>query len=116
MKKEELFMMIFKFTPNFNSEPTEEEKAQMTEAWGSFIGNIAIKEKLISTHQLGFEGKQIQSDQAVSDGISIVENQTMGGNMIVKANSLDEAVEMAKDSPILQMGGTVEVRSIIPMD
>lgn len=116
MKKEELFMMIFKFTPDFNYQPTEEEKVQMTEAWGSFIGNIAIKEKLVSTHQLGFKGKQIQPDQSVSDGISIVENQTMGGNMIVKANSLDEAVEMAKDSPILQMGGTVEVRSIIPMD
>ena len=30
--------------------------------------------------------------------------------MIVKANGIDEATEMAKASPILKAGGTVEVR------
>jgi hypothetical protein len=35
--------------------------------------------------------------------------------MIVKANTLDEAVEMAKKCPILHMGGSVEVRAIQPM-
>jgi hypothetical protein len=35
--------------------------------------------------------------------------------MIVKANSIAEAAEMAKNCPILNMGGNVEVRSIQPM-
>jgi len=35
--------------------------------------------------------------------------------MVVRANTLAEATEMAKDCPILKMGGTVEVRSINPM-
>ncbi|TMM57581.1 hypothetical protein FEE95_12255 [Maribacter algarum] len=88
----------------------------MRQDWGSFIGNIAIKEKLESTYQLGFEGKQISTDLKVSDGMLISENKIISGNMIVKAHSLEEAVEMAKNSPILKMGGTVEVRSIIPME
>ena len=32
--------------------------------------------------------------------------------MIVRAKSLDEAVEMAKACPILSVGGRVEVRDI----
>ncbi|MEM9324764.1 MAG: YciI family protein [Bacteroidota bacterium] len=116
MKKEQNFMMLFRFTPNPNSRPTEEEQAAMKEAWGSFIGNIAISEKLVSTYQLGFEGNVIQTNLSVTDGMLIAEQQTTGGNMVVKANSLQEATELAKDCPILKMGGTVEVRSIIPME
>ena len=116
MKNEQIFMMIFKFTPNFEYQPTEEEKVEMKEDWGNFIGNMIVKEKLVSTHQLGFEGKRIAADKSVEEGIEVVEEKTIGGNMIVKANSLDEAVEMAKESPILKMGGSVEVRSITPME
>ena len=115
MKTEKTFMMIFRFSPNLEYKPTATEMDQMKQDWGSFIGNIAIKEKLESTHQLGFEGKHISADSKVSNGIIMSDNQTMSGNLIVKANSLDEAVEMAKDSPILKMGGTVEIRNIIPM-
>jgi len=115
MKVEQTFMMVFRYTPNPEYRPTSEEIAQMKEDWGSFIGNIAIKEKLESTHQLGFEGKQIAADLTVSPGVLISDNKMVSGNMIVKANSLDEAVEMAKASPILKMGGMVEVRNIMPM-
>lgn len=115
MKTTQKFMMIFRYSPNPNYQPTAQEMAQMRQDWGSFIGNLAITEKLESTHQLGFEGKQIATDSSITPGMLVSENKIISGNMIVKANSLDEAVEMAKDSPILKMGGTVEVRSIMPM-
>jgi len=108
--------MIFSYTPNPEYKPKAKEIEKMKQDWGSFIGNIAITEKLVSTHQLGFEGKKIANDLSISEGVLISENKTISGNMIVKANSLDEAVEMAKNSPILKMGGSVEVRNIIPMN
>ena len=110
------FMMIFRFAPDFAYQPTEEELREQHEQWGKFIGGIAIQEKLVSTHQLGFEGKQISADHAVTEGINIADSKTLGGNMVVRAKSIDEAVEMAKACPILFMGGTVEVRDIIPME
>lgn len=115
MKTKQTFMMVFRFSPNLEYHPKAKEIEQMKQDWGSFIGNIAIKEKLESTHQLGFDGKQVSSGSKISDGICIYENQTISGNMIVKANSINEAVEMAKDCPILKVGGSVEVRNIIPM-
>jgi hypothetical protein len=109
------FMFVFRFEPNFNYQPSAAEMNEMHQQWGAFIGNIAIQEKLVSTHQLSFEGKQISADKIITDGITIANNQTIAGNMIVKANTIDEAVEMAKNCPILFMGGTVEVRAIQPM-
>ncbi len=115
MTNEQTFMMIFRYSPNPNYNPTPEELQQIKEDWGSFIGHIAIQEKLESTYQLGHDGKQISTDLSVSDGIRISESKMISGNMIVKANSIDEAVTMAKECPILKMGGSVEVRNIIPM-
>ena len=88
---------------------------EMHQQWGAFIGNIAIQEKLVSTHQLGFSGTKILADQSVSEGIHVSDNQMLSGNMIVNATTMNEAVEMAKSCPILAMGGTVEVRDIQPM-
>lgn len=112
-KKE--FMLVFRYEPKGNYQSTEVEMNEMHQQWGAFIGNIAIQEKLVSTHQLGFEGKQIFADHSIAEGIHISDNQTLGGNMIVTANNIDEAVEMAKNCPILLMGGAVEVRAIQSM-
>jgi hypothetical protein len=109
------FMFVFRFEPNNNTQPTQAEMDEMHQQWGAFIGNIAIQEKLVSTHQLSFEGKQIDANKNVTEGICIANKLTIAGNMIVMANTIDEAVDMAKNCPILFMGGTVEVRAIQPM-
>jgi len=109
------YMMIFRFEPNPEARPTEEEIQMQRQMWGQFIGNIAIKEKLVGTNQLGFTGKTISADKTVTEGINMDKGIVMGGNMIVAANSMEEAAEMAKDCPILHMGGTVEIRDIMPM-
>ena len=109
------FMLVFRFEPNNDYQPTAAELAEMHQQWGAYIGTIAIQEKLISTHQLGFQGMQITADKSVSEGIHISNKQTLGGNMIVKAASMGEAVEIGKACPIFLMGGMVEVRDIQPM-
>lgn len=116
MKNEQLFMMLFRFTPDFEYQPSAEEQKEIHQQWGAFIGNIAIREKLVNTYQLGFDGKQIMTNTSIKNELVITNNVTLGGNMVVKANSIDEAAEMAKDSPILKIGGTVEVRNILPAE
>lgn len=108
------FMLLFRFEPS-NDEPTQEQLQEMHKHWGEFIGGIAMQGKLVSTHQLGFEGKKIFANQSTEDGLHIAEGQIIGGNMVLKAESMESATELAKNCPILFMGGTVEVRDIIPM-
>lgn len=109
------FMLLFRFEPT-NEQPTAEQLQAMQKQWGEFIGNIAMQGKLVSTYQLGFEGNQIFADNTTKEGFHIAEGQTLSGNMVLKAESLEVATELAKKCPILFMGGTVEVRSIIPMN
>jgi hypothetical protein len=40
----------------------------------------------------------------------------MGGYFMVSASNLAEATELAKGCPVLQNGGTVEVRPILDVD
>jgi hypothetical protein len=108
------FMLIFRLEPT-NEPPTPEQLQDMHKHWGEFIGNIAMQGKLVSTHQLGFNGKQIFADHSVTDSIYVAEKQTIGGNLILKADSLETATDLAKKCPILFMGGSIEVREILPM-
>jgi hypothetical protein len=115
MVQQNEFMLLFRFQPDMSTQPTEAELNEMHQQWGAFIGNIAIREKLVNTYQLGFEGVQISADQTDQEGILVAAGQTVAGTMVVRAHSLTEATDLAKDCPILLMGGTVEVRSIQPM-
>jgi hypothetical protein len=108
------FMLIFRMQPS-NEQPTPQQLEEMGKQWGEFIGGIAMQGKLVSTHQLGFEGKMIQADQSTTDGFNVAEGNMLAGNMVLKADSLEAATDLAKKCPILFMGGSVEVRSTIPM-
>lgn len=116
MKQSKEFMLLFRLTPDFSNQPTAQELAEQHQQWGKFIGNLALKEKLVSTYQLGFEGKQVDANRNVTEGIYGCDHKTIGGNMIVKVNAIEEAVEISKDCPILAIGGHVEIREILSMD
>ncbi len=114
MEKLKEFMLLFRMEPS-NEQPTAEQIAAMHQHWQKFIGNIASQAKLVSTSRLGFDGVCITSKREVSNTIYVSNNETLSGNMIVKASDLQEAQELAKNCPVLAMGGSVEVRGIIPM-
>lgn len=106
------FMMIFRMEPS-NEQPTPEQLQQMEQSWGAFFGSIGSN--LLSTHHLGFSGLLVNADQSTNEGFHVAEGNMVAGNMVVKAESMEAAVEMAKACPILYAGGSVEVRDIIPM-
>jgi len=109
------FMLLFRYEPS-NEEPTQEQLQEMQKLWGEFIGAIAMQGNLVSTYQLGFDGKKLSSNLSTEEGVNISDNQIIGGNMVLKAESLESAADLAKNCPILKIGGTVEVRNIIPMN
>ncbi|MEO1022177.1 MAG: YciI family protein [Bacteroidota bacterium] len=110
------YLLAFRFTPNAEYQPTEAEQQEQQQLWGAFIGGIASAGKLVSTNELGFEGINVHPDQSTDEGIAVLDNQTLGGYMVITADSIAEASELAKGCPILGMGGSVEVRNIVPME
>ncbi|HYM92815.1 MAG TPA: YciI family protein [Chitinophagaceae bacterium] len=83
-----------------------------------WIGSIAAQNKFISGTGLPFEeAKVVRPNNVVTNGPFGDIKETIGGFIIVKADSVDEAVEFAKGCPVLQgEGNSVEVRKIAKRD
>lgn len=57
-------------------------------------------------------GKVVRADNVIADGPYTEIKESIAGYSIIKAESIEEAAELAKDCPILAFGGNVEVREI----
>lgn len=79
-----------------------------------WVGGIAAQGKFIDGMGLLFDdAKVVKNDDIVTNGPFGEIKETLGGFIIVKAETMEEAVEFAKGSPVLQgEGNSVEVRQI----
>ena len=83
-----------------------------------WIGGIAAQNKFVSGTGLPFEdAKVVKHNNVVTNGPFGDIKETLGGFIVVKAVTVDEAVEFAKGCPVLQgEGNSVEVRKIAKRD
>ena len=82
-----------------------------------WIGGIAAQNKFVSGTGLPFDQARVVTTKngqpVVTNGPFGEVKETIGGFIIVKAKSVDEAVEFAKGCPVLQgEGNSMEVRKI----
>lgn len=110
------FMMIFRndYDPSFK--PSPEQMQASIKQWQDWIGGIAAQGKFISTNRLGFEGKTLKPNNIIADGPYAEVKEIVGGYILVKAVTMDEAMKLAEGCPILNIGGHVEVRNVMPMN
>lgn len=86
-----------------------------------WIGGIAAQNKFVSGTGLPFDNAKVVTSK---EGKAVVTNgpfgdikETIGGFIVVKAASVEEAVEFAKGCPVLQgEGNSLEVRRIARND
>lgn len=86
-----------------------------------WIGSIAAQNKFVSGTGLPFDGARVvttkNSKKVVTNGPFGEIKETIGGFIVVKADSIEEAVEFAKGAPVLQgEGNSMEVRRIAKND
>lgn len=88
---------------------SEAEQAQVMKAWTDWFGTIG-KDLKDGGNPFG-HAKTVTSDGSIKDGAP----GALSGYSIVTASSLDEAAGIAKASPVLQGGGSVQVYEVTPM-
>ncbi len=86
-----------------------------------WIGSIAAQKKFVSGTGLPFDNAMVittkNSKAVVTNGPFGEIKETIGGFIIVKADSVEEAVEFAKGCPVLQgEGNSMEIRKIAKGD
>ena len=59
-------------------------------------------------------GKTVQGkDRVVTDGPYAESKDLVSGTLVIQADSLEEAAELARGCPILELDGSVEVRPVL---
>ena len=99
---------IFAYHGGKKPDSPEEGAKQMSkwEAWIGGLGDAAVNPGT----PLG-KSKIVSSSGVSDDGGS----NPMLGFSVVKADSMDAALEMAKECPTLELGGTIEVAEMMEM-
>jgi hypothetical protein len=93
---------------------TPEEKERHLQKWGEWMGELEKKGQLDGGLPLAMDGKRVSNGGAVvTDGPFAEGKEVVGGYVIVKADSLDEATQISRTCPILDDGGEIEIREIL---
>jgi hypothetical protein len=111
------FILIFRHEDGKKIASPEQMQLWMKQTM-DWIGGIAAQNKFIGGNGLPFEdAKTVHYNNVVTNGPFGDIKETIGGYIMVKADSVEEAVEFAKGCPVLQGdGNTVEVRKIAKGD
>ncbi len=105
------------FTYLFRGRETSQspEQIQKTmEKWVVWFKELGAKGHIKDPgHPLEHTGKVVRGKQKiVTDGPYAEAKDVVGGYIVVEAKDIDHAVELSKGCPILEVGGSVEVREI----
>ncbi len=105
------FALIFRLNKESNTKPSPE---QMQERM-NWLGGIAAQNKLADKGSAfsPVNAKTVKRDNIVEDGPYAEIKEIISGYMILKTETIEEAVELAKANPIFKIGGNIEVREVI---
>jgi hypothetical protein len=111
------FLMIFRNNALPEGKYSPDEMQAIMKQWENWMGGIAAQNKLANSgSRLGTEGLTIKPGNVIINGPYAEIKEIVGGYIIVRAESLEDATEIGKGCPILNVGGNVEVRTQIPMN
>jgi hypothetical protein len=90
------------------------ELQKMSVQFTAWFEQLSNEGKIKPGYRLANKGKIVAARNVITDGPFPESKEGIGGYWFIIANSLEEAVDIAKGNPCLEFGATVEVRPIIP--
>lgn len=93
-------------------QPSAEQLQQHLAHWQEFFASL--KDKLAKPIQkFDPQGKIVMGSDSISEGPYAEVTQSIGGLVIINATDYEEAVAIAKTCPVLELGGSIEVRQAV---
>ncbi len=107
------YMLLFHGT-HWDKNLSPEELQKVMSQWTAWFDRLAEEGKIKSARPLLHEGKVVswKKGQTVTEGPFSESKEAIGGYFLLQIGDLDEALEIAKECPVLQYGMTVEVRPV----
>ncbi len=107
------YALIFR-QPDYDYNNTgPEKKKEIGKKWHAWISGIVEQGKFGDNGaRLDKEGKVLKAGGVITDGPFVEIKEKLGGFIIVKAESLDEATTLAHGCPAIDEKGSVEIRPV----
>ena len=110
------YMYLFRGGETARTELSPEQMQEHMEIWKNWMGGLASNGTLVDGLPLSGEGKQLSGrGEVITDGPYAEGKEVVGGYLIVNAETIDQATDIAKGCPIFEHDGHVEVREIMNM-
>ena len=110
----EFLIVIHRDLISKHPSPSPEQIKEAAKPYQDWIAGIAGENKLAApVKRWDVDGRVVSTAKNVHKGPYAEGKESIGGLFVVKANSYDEAVEIAKGCPIIKYGAIVEVRQAI---
>lgn len=108
------YLLLFRGGEAHTGKMSPENMQAHMQEWMEWMGDLGKQGKFAGAQPLGKTGKVVSgTKKIISDGPFMEGKEMVGGYLICKADTYDEAVEISKGCPILQFdNGAVEVREI----
>lgn len=97
------------------SEKTEAENNADMQAWKVYMGDLMQRGLMVGGLPLIGGGKTVFAGKVSNQAVTSAQEGIVGGYLILKADSLDHAAQLAQACPHIANEGNIEVREIAPM-
>ena len=110
------FILFFRRTEQANNF-SPEQMQEIGKKWWQWTEKLTKENKIVNAgNRMSQAGRVVKKGSVVTDGPYAEIKEVLAGYLITNAEDFDEAVNIAKHCPILEMGGNVEVRKFIAPD
>ena len=110
------FMYLFRSNPMAYRSMSPEQMQQTMKKWMDWKESLEKNNHAQPGERLDGTGKVVRGNsKAVTDGPYVEVKDFIQGYMLLEAQGVDQAVELAKGCPILERDGTVEIRPFVSM-
>lgn len=110
------FVLIFRLKDIADTKPSPE---QMQERM-NWLAGIAAQNKLVDKGNTLLPGsesaKTVKPDNTITDGPYTEIKEFIIGYVVIRTETIDEAVQIAKGNPIFKIGGNIEIREVLKRD
>ena len=110
------YMYLFRGGDAADKEQSPEQMQAHMQKWMVWIKDLSEKGLYLGGEPLHKAGTVVAgAEKLVTDGPFAEGKELVGGYFLIKTDSMETAVELSKDAPLLENGGSVEVREIMQM-
>lgn len=110
------YMLLLHESTTLNASLSPTEMQQIIARYQQWSAKVAQSGKLVAGHKLRDDiGRMLSKGPqglVIRDGPFAEAKEVMGGYFLIRADSIDEAMQICSDCPHLDLGGRIELREI----